>query len=41
MRVTIIDGIPGLGERRKEMIYRAYKDLDALKNASVEEFKQI
>ena len=41
MRVTILDGIPGLGERRKEMIYRAYKDLDALKNASVEEFKQI
>ena len=41
MKVTILDGIPGLGERRKEMIYRAYKDLDALKNASVEEFKQI
>ena len=41
MKATILDGIPGLGERRKEMIYRAYKDLDALKNASVEEFKQI
>ena len=41
MKVTILDGIPGLGEKRKEMIYRAYSDLDSLKNASVEEFSQI
>ena len=41
MKVTILDGIPGLGEKRKEMIYRAYSDLDSLKNASIEEFSQI
>ena len=41
MRVTILDGIPGLGEKRKEMIYRAYPDLDSLKTASIEEFSQI
>lgn len=41
MRASILDDIEGLGEKRKEMLYRAYKDLDALKNASVEEFSQI
>ena len=41
MKVTILDGVPGLGEKRKEMIYRAYTDLDSLKNASIEEFSQI
>ena len=41
MRVSILDDIPGLGEKRKEMIYRAYNDLDSLKNASIEEFSQI
>ncbi len=41
MKVTILDGVPGLGEKRKEMIYRAYSDLDSLKNASIEEFSQI
>ena len=41
MRVSILDDIPGLGEKRKEMIYRAYGDLDSLKHASIEEFSQI
>ena len=41
MKVTILDGVPGLGDKRKEMIYRAYPDLDSLKNASVDEFSQI
>ncbi|MBR0439372.1 MAG: excinuclease ABC subunit C [Bacilli bacterium] len=41
MRASILDDIEGLGEKRKEMLYRAYKDLDSLKNASVEEFSQI
>ena len=41
MKVSILDNIPGLGSRRKEMIYRAYSDLDKLKNASIEELSQI
>ena len=41
MKVSILDDIPGLGEKRKEMLLRAYRDLNALKNASVEEFSQI
>ncbi len=41
MKVSILDDIPGLGEKRKEMLLRAYQDLNALKNASVEEFAQI
>ena len=40
MKASILDGIEGLGEKRKEMIYRAYPDIDSLKNASVEEFSQ-
>lgn len=41
MKVSILDDIPGLGEKRKEMLLRAYRDLNALKNASIEEFSQI
>ena len=41
MRVSILDDVPGLGEKRKEMILRAYPDLDSLKNAKIEEFAQI
>ena len=41
MRVSILDDVPGLGEKRKEMIYRAYPDLESLKNAKIEEFAQI
>ena len=41
MKVSILDDIPGLGEKRKEMLLRAYQDLNALKNASIEEFSQI
>ena len=41
MKVSILDDIPGLGEKRKEMLLRAYHDLNALKNASIEEFSQI
>ena len=40
MKASILDDIEGLGEKRKEMIYRAYPDIDSLKNASVEEFSQ-
>ena len=41
MRVSILDGIEGLGDKRKEKLYRAYPDIDKLKNASVEELEQI
>ena len=41
MKVSILDDVPGLGEKRKEMLLRAYQDLNALKNASIEEFSQI
>lgn len=41
MKVSILDNIPGLGEKRKEMVLRAYQDINSLKNASIEEFAQI
>ena len=41
LKTSILDDVPGLGEKRKDMLYRAYSDLDSLKNASVEEFSQI
>ena len=40
MKVSYLDDVPGLGPKRKEMIYRAYSDIDKLKNASVEELSQ-
>ena len=40
MRTSILDDIPGLGEKRKDKIYRAYPTLESLKNASIEEFSQ-
>ncbi len=40
MRVSILDDISGLGDKRKEKIYRAYPDLESLKRASIEEFAQ-
>jgi len=41
MKSSLLDDIKGLGPRRKEMIYRAYPDVNLLKNASVEELEQI
>jgi excinuclease ABC subunit C len=41
MKSSLLDDIKGLGPRRKEMIYRAYPDVNILKNASVEELEQI
>ena len=40
MKVSYLDDVPGLGPKRKEMIYRAYSDIDKLKNASIEELSQ-
>lgn len=41
LKVSILDGVEGLGEKRKEKLYRAYPDLESLKNATTEEFEQI
>ena len=41
LKVSILDGVEGLGEKRKEKLYRAYPDLESLKNSTVEEFEQI
>ncbi len=41
MTASILDDIPGLGDKRKEMIYKAYPDITLLRNASIEELSQI
>ena len=41
MKASILDGVPGLGEKRKEIIYRSYPDIALLKSASLEELEQI
>ncbi|MCQ2087322.1 MAG: excinuclease ABC subunit UvrC [Bacilli bacterium] len=41
MTASILDGIPGLGDKRKEMIKKAYPDIALLRDASIEELSQI
>ena len=41
MTSSLLDDVKGLGEKRKEMIYRAYVDINQLKQASLEELEQI
>lgn len=41
MKSSILDDIEGLGDKRKEIVNRAYSDITRLKNASVEELQQI
>ena len=41
MKASILDGVPGLGEKRKEIIYRSYPDIALLKSASLEELEQL
>ena len=41
MTSSLLDDIKGLGEKRKEMIYKTYPDINILKEASVEELAQI
>lgn len=38
---SFFDNIEGIGEKRKEMLNKAYPSLDSLKNASLEELSQI
>lgn len=41
MTTSILDDIPGLGDKRREMLKKAYKDIEELRNASIEELSQI
>ena len=41
MTTSILDDIKGLGSHRIQMIKKAYKDIEELKNASIEELSQI
>lgn len=41
MESSLLDGVKGLGEKRKEILYRSYPDIALLKNASLEELEQI
>ena len=41
MGKTVFDGIPGIGEKRKEALRKHYPTVDALKAASLEELEQI
>ena len=41
MKSSLLDGIKGLGDKRKELINRAYPDINLLKEATVEELSQL
>ena len=41
MKTSILDGIKGLGSKRKELLNKAYPDISLLKEATVEELSQI
>ena len=41
MKSSLLDDVPGLGEKRKEIIYRSYPDISLLKNASLQELEQL
>lgn len=41
MYKSIFDGIKGLGDKRKENILKVYPDLDMLRNAKIDELKQL
>ena len=40
MKTSILDGIKGLGSKRKELLNKAYPDISLLKEATVEELSQ-
>lgn len=41
MKSSLFDGVPGIGEKRKEMLRKHYPTLDSLQSASLEELLQI
>ena len=41
MKTSILDGVKGLGDKRKELINKAYPDISLLKEATIEELMQL
>ena len=41
MTTSILDGIKGLGDKRKEILFRAYPDISLLRQASIEDLRQL
>ena len=41
MKSSLLDNVEGLGDKGKEKIYRAYQDINLLKEATLEELEQI
>ena len=41
MKSSLLDDIKGLGSKRKELINKAYPDINLLKEATVEELSQL
>ncbi|NLB48269.1 MAG: excinuclease ABC subunit C [Erysipelotrichia bacterium] len=41
MKSSLLDGIKGLGSKRKEMLNKAYPDINLLKQASIEQLNQL
>ena len=41
VRASILDGVKGLGAKRRELINKAYPDINLLKEATVEELSQL
>ena len=41
MRSSILDGVKGLGSKRRELLNKAYPDISLLKEATVEELSQL
>ena len=41
MTASILDDIPNLGDKRKEIVFRAYPDITLLRSASLEELEQL
>lgn len=39
--ISLLDGIKGLGDKRKALLFRTYLSLDALKNVPLDELKQL
>ena len=40
MTKSILDDIPGLGRKRREILEKAFGDIESIKKASLEELKQ-
>ncbi len=41
MKTSILDGVKGLGAKRKELLNKAYPDISLLKEATIEELSQL